>query len=131
MGVEPCPKCGTLEAVYRNSGQRHKCKMAINYSNNGFSPLVKTETIHGLEYHEFEKLVHEHIDESGKYSFTAGEETGNDTAQTFMVDDPYPGELEQLEGEGPYHQYQAGILLTKLAAEGIIPKGKYVIEVSW
>jgi hypothetical protein len=37
MGIEPCPFCGTLEAVYRNQGDRHTC-VRTSSDESGMQP---------------------------------------------------------------------------------------------
>lgn len=101
-----------------------------------YSPLVKTETVHRLEYQHFEELVNEFIlggvdrHVKGSYSFPAGEETSNDTAQTYTVYGT-PDPSEDIMEKAPHFQYRASELLEHLAEKGIIPTGKYVIEVCW
>jgi hypothetical protein len=91
---------------------------------------VKTTTYHELDDDSFERLVK--LVYEKKYEFVADIECGNDSSHTFNVDGKAydTNGVEKFKTTGHY-SYLAGDLLNDLAAQDILPKGEWIIGVSW
>ena len=94
-----------------------------------------TETVHQVASRELEKFVSAHYNLSGRWSFVADQECGNDSSHTFNVEkeelDEYDAEkiAELKAGKNPSFVTQA--LLTDFCNQDLIPEGKYIINVCW
>lgn len=96
--------------------------------------MPESKTFLVWEYREFEALVQQTYGRG--YEFTADMEASNDTTHQFTV----PGEgicafdqseLARFKAGSHGIRFLAPVLLNDMAAQGIIPKGDYLIKVSW
>ena len=93
----------------------------------------KKRTVFWVDYYDFNSFVNDiyGID----YSFTASEESGNDTTHAFNKID---GKVDACDQEdldlfktNEKQSYMARILLNNLCKNGYIEPGDYLIKVSW
>jgi len=70
-----------------------------------------------------------------EFSFPCDQETSNDTCKEFRVNpddlDDYDEEQIKKFKDGEEVSFMAGKLLDDMARKDIIPKGRYLIRVSW
>lgn len=97
---------------------------------------MHSETFHVLEYHEFDKLVNEHLKPPQEYEVVPDQEWNNDESHTFSIspDDYSDDDQKELQEflRGEVEQWMSpAVLLGELAARGVIPWGEYLIEVCW
>lgn len=93
---------------------------------------MQTKTIHYVLDSDLDNFVKEKF--GWGFTFAADVESANDTAHEFTVDgqlDEYDGNKIALSAAGEPQNYMAGAILNYLAKFGHIPKGDYVIRVSW
>jgi hypothetical protein len=97
---------------------------------------MKKKTIIEMGWTELEKLVKEHY--GFDYDFVAGEEASNDSVTKFTVAARMDGmeseewdRIEISKGHPSTTQYNAYILLGKLAEDGHLEPGEYLIRVCW
>lgn len=86
---------------------------------------MKVETFVTMDYNEFDELAAKHL--GIQTDFLADQEADNDSSYTFDI---APKDWEWIEKFGFQTSNPRHILL-KMAKEGHIPFGKYLIEVSW
>lgn len=105
-------------------------------TNSDFIKIIQdkvvTKTYHELCYFELERLVQ--LIYGQKWSFVADIECGNDSVHTFGVDgdnEEYDQKKLDIFKSGSHVGWIAGVLLNDLAAQGVIPKGEWMISVSW
>jgi hypothetical protein len=111
--------------------------------------MIKQRTVYEIEYHEVEKLVHEHFGvghdpkpyNRQAYNFVAAEECGNDccieipsvSADPFDDDDVdyYQEEIDQFLIDGTPGNLPNSIIMGLLCQRGLIPPGNYLVQVCW
>lgn len=94
-----------------------------------------TKTTHHVEYNELDKAINQHFGTT-HFEVVAVEEAGNDESRTFDFTendtlDEY--DLEDIENfkNGWLPNYRTATLLLKMAQDGAIPFGCYVVNISW
>lgn len=99
---------------------------------------ITTKTIHSVNYNDFDEAISEFLKEKGatetSFEIVAYEELGNDSAQTFDIgkyDWAVPNEEDKAEILNGTLHYRTGDILEWMCAEGKIPAGDYVVEISW
>ena len=96
---------------------------------------IKTQTIHTVDYNDFESAVNEFFGMED-YSFVASEEASNYSSYDYTCTgegaDSYEAKrlTDWLCGD-TYQPPSPTTLLNRMAAEGAIPTGEYLIKVSW
>ncbi len=95
---------------------------------------IYTRTTHYVEYRDLEKFINQ---EFGKvFEIVVMEEVGNDVSLTFEIDGKIT-DYEQsdfdawIDGNDNALMFQTRVILNKFASVGLIPKGSYVVSVSW
>lgn len=81
-----------------------------------------------VDYNEIDTLISRYFNVS--FEFIAEEESSNDSSHTFDID----GKVDKYDLKGIEEKktkYMTRAYLNKLAEQGIIEKGEYLIEVSW
>jgi hypothetical protein len=101
--------------------------------------IGRFEEVHYYEtdYNTFQNLVAD-VFGVDDFSFQADQEAGNDTEHTFNADDLHLSwfnssdleEIQKFKETGRYN-YISGNLITYMVKEGILPKGKYLIKLSY
>lgn len=93
---------------------------------------MRTEVTHYVDYRELEEFIQDTY--GFQYEVVAAEECGNDTSLAFTVGTNFDNNdallFEEMR-QGIWHPYRTHMLLTKLASEGKIPTGKYIVEICW
>jgi|SRR3954471_11285055 len=93
-----------------------------------------TKPTHFVEYFDLEKYVKERY--GHKIEIIAMEECANNGYLSYSVTNEFADAFELKEAEdwkenGHFWYYGTGNILNLLCADGYIPAGKYVIEISW
>lgn len=93
---------------------------------------LELTSFYELDYFSLENMIEECY--GREYEIPCNEECGNDQALTFNVDGKQSEyDLEDMERwiNGKQSSYMLQRILDDMAAKEWIPKGKYVVEVSW
>jgi hypothetical protein len=101
---------------------------------------IKKEVFWTMDYHEFDKLVNEHIKPIGTFEFIADEEANNDSQYGFGDINVVPWEewsewdrvnYTELVSREHCPGLSSRVALMKLCLDGVIPPGDYIIDVCW
>ena len=92
-----------------------------------------TETINKVEVGDLEEFIREQTDHT--YEIVPNEEWGNDEQHEIIVD----GHLDEwgiknwdsFKTTGVEHRYRLRTIMNGLCADGKLPAGIYVVNVSW
>ena len=90
---------------------------------------IEIVTFLKVDYSEIEEIINEHYG-FDDYSLASAEEVGNDVLLQWNIDgvvDEYDAEQIVARAES----YYTRAYLNDLAQQGIIPKGEYLIDISW
>lgn len=97
--------------------------------------LGKKKVVVEVDYRDLERLVVDKYPFMNGYSFVATEECGNDSTHRFVVDGNldkvYEAEWEKVKEPNVWFDLSNGFILNKLAADGNIEPGEYVVRVFW
>lgn len=96
---------------------------------------MNIKTVISMDYSEVDKHINDNffndvIDNRKRFSCIASEEWGNYQSHEFDLD----GDLDEYEIEDIEDRkfmYMTHTYLNKLVQMGVIPKGKYLIEIYW
>lgn len=98
-------------------------------------PNITTKIVHSISYSDFEKLVQSTYNVKD-YSFACDAETGNDTtvsvncSKSTSLDEFDKKVLETFKQSGKY-SFIYSVLIQDMINNDVIPKGDYLINVSW
>lgn len=94
---------------------------------------VRTETVGYIDYDDLNDYVRRVYPFLKNYHFVAVQECGNDTDHRFEAGgwDPNLDEAEWAEARRNGFIYTNSLLLDRLAYDGHISPGTYVVRVSW
>jgi hypothetical protein len=109
--------------------------MSINKQNNIGEIMLQVtkETFYKVEYHHLEKFAIEHLGLEN-YSFVQTQECGNDSSHEFDVGKRYHGyeeDTKKILYTKLVPMYRNRAILNMLCEKGLIPQGKYLINVCW
>lgn len=93
---------------------------------------IQTKTTHYVGYRDLEDFITEHY--GFIYEIVAAEECGNDESLSFYIGKNFDSDDAFIFAEmqqGIWHPHKTRMLLTKLAYDGLIPTGNYIVEVCW
>lgn len=97
---------------------------------------IKTETVHTVDYSEFDRFIMQEYGITRRWTIVADQEGKNDstielTAEEGEEVDEYDKEqIEKFRGTGN-GSFIAQALLQDCANRGLIPFGTYIVRVSW
>jgi len=96
--------------------------------------MWETKTVHTIEYHEFDKLVKEHL--GIDYEIVADEELRNDMTHNLgLVPSKYWSEYDERELAkvlaGERKMYTSHFMAHELVKRGILPPGNWQVTVCW
>lgn len=94
---------------------------------------MKVKTIVEMDDIELDEIVSKKFQWASKWEFVADQEANNGSSYQFVVDGDYDKQviLDILGGSRPVIGWNAQTFLNFLAAFNDIPKGEYLIKVSW
>lgn len=98
----------------------------------------QTRTTNFVNYNDLDRAISEFLKEKGakntQFEVVAYEELGNDSDKAFNIgkyDFSLPDESDKADILNGKLHYQTGRILEWMCAEGKIPAGDYVVEISW
>ena len=90
---------------------------------------------HTVDYFELERVINEFYKPTSEWDFVSDEEANNDSSYTFNVhgevDEYEERKLEKFKKDSLSQSRMTHTLLADLCRKGLIPKGMYLVEVSW
>lgn len=94
---------------------------------------IRTETVHRVDYSDFEAFVEETYGQP--FSFPADVTSGNDTSHSLHANkrtlcEDEREEIDVFVATGQ-HGYLSHLLLDDLCSKGLVPEGSYVVDVCW
>jgi len=94
-----------------------------------FNP--KKETYFVCDARELEKIVEDTFNMK-EYSFVSEEECGNGVQRVYDTEIKYAWQQDEIDkvNKGNFN-YNPSIIMRILAKRGLIPHGKYLVDMSW
>lgn len=97
---------------------------------------ITTKTVHYVDHSDLQKAIEEHFGIQ-EYNIPCDAECGNNAALEVTVSglpfDQYQQNSldEWLTSGGQKQMWGPGIMMQKMAIDGVIPTGEYIISVCW
>lgn len=94
----------------------------------------KSETFFLLNYNDVEKLVSDNYFNGEEYGFLYQEECSNDTYMVFHVGSTPYADWDEYDLKGfteRKKEYMTHTYMDALCTDGVIPAGKYLVNISW
>jgi len=96
---------------------------------------TKEVSYHTVSHFEWDRVVNEFYKPTPEWDFVSDEEANNDSSYTFNVDGEVneyeERKLEKFKKDSLSQSRMTHTLLADLCRKGLIPKGVYLIKVSW